>query len=141
MNYRERAVKYLATGLKSEKQVRDYLARKEATKEEVDEAIAFLKDLGYLDDVKYARSVFEREYEKGRGKRRTVMYLRDKGLSSSDIEEGFSQLEETYDERKMAQEIASKMEGLDKAKVARRLAQRGFAPQVIYSVLEDYETV
>lgn len=146
MNYREAAIRYLGTGAKSVKQVEDYLIKREATEEDVLEVVSFLKDLGYLDDVKFARGVFEREYEKGRGKTRTLQYLKSKGVSSEALEEGYERfLEEyegEYDERSLALKEGIKalsggqLDEKTKAKIARRLATKGFSPKDIYYTLD-----
>lgn len=146
MNYREAAIRYLGNGPKSKKQIRDYLQKRDATDEETKAVIDFLSELGYLDDVKFSRGVFEREYEKARGKSRTVGYLKSKGVETDDIEEGFrrflDEYEGQYDERAIALAEAKKMakdQPLDeklKGKIARRLATKGFSPTVIYSALD-----
>ena len=146
MNYREAAIRYLGTGAKSIKQVEDFLKKREASADETAEAIGFLKELGYLDDIKYSRGVFEREYEKGRGKARTLQYLRSKGVEPADIEAGYERFldeyEGEYDERSLALKEAEKalsgneLDEKMKAKIARRLATKGFSSRDIYYALD-----
>lgn len=146
MNYREAAVRYLNTGSKSVKQVKDYLVKREASPEDVSQTIDFLKELGYLDDVKYAAGIFQREYEKGRGKMRTERYLSSKGVASDEIKEGYfrflDQFEGQYDEKAMAIKEGRKIvlgQTFDeklKGKLARRLAGKGFSSHVIYSAID-----
>lgn len=146
VNYREAAVRYLNTGAKSVKQVKDYLVKREATAEDVASTVEFLKELGYLDDVKYSAGVFQREYEKGRGKMRTERYLLSKGVSAEDIKEGYfiflDEFEGQYDEKSIALKEGRKVangQPFDeklKGKIARRLAGKGFSSHVIYSVID-----
>lgn len=147
MNYRERAIKYLNTGFKSRAQVEEYLKKKEATAEEIADAVGFLAELGYLNDRRFACLTFKAEYEKGRGQARTKMLLKSKGLDSSDIENGYydfvDQYEMDVDEKamalKQARVIASgqKLDERLKGKIARRLANKGFGSQTIYYALNN----
>ncbi len=146
MDINDLAVKYLAQSMKTEKQVRDYLARKEFAKEEIDKAIDSLKDWNYLDDVEYAKVAFRVEYAKGRGKFRIVNYLKQKGVKTQDIEKGYeiflaSEDGQNIDETKIALDVAKKLaqnRELDdklKAKISRNLSTRGFTTNTIYNVI------
>ncbi|MDA3901363.1 MAG: regulatory protein RecX [Spirochaetes bacterium] len=51
---RERALRYIANP-HSEKQIRDYLVKKEFSVDAINTAIVFLKQMNYIDDAAYAR--------------------------------------------------------------------------------------
>ena len=146
MNYREAAIRYLSAGAKSIGQVEEYLKKREASESEIEGVVKFLKDLGYLDDIKYSRGIFEREYEKGRGKSRTLQYLKSKGVNACDAQAGYERFLEEYEgeynERQLAVKEALKAlsdNDLDekmKQKIARRLAGKGFSSSDIYYALD-----
>ncbi|MFM8179288.1 MAG: regulatory protein RecX [Candidatus Kapaibacterium sp.] len=52
---RQLAFAYVSFKPRTEKQVRDRLARKEFTEEEIDEAMEFCEEFGLIDDVSFAR--------------------------------------------------------------------------------------
>ncbi|MCQ2547998.1 MAG: recombination regulator RecX [Clostridia bacterium] len=149
MSARDKALWYLGMGDKSIHQVREYLLKKEYEEAEAEEAVAWLIDKGFLDDERYAYEVFRNEYGKNRGKRRTVNYLRQKGVDSFVIEDAYYQFMDSFegeniDERAMALELAQEMVrglGADqidekmRAKVGRKLISRGFDNSNVYYCL------
>ena len=147
MDAKDRALRYLNQRMCSAHQMRDYLRRKGHEDDEIDPLIEELSEYGYLDDRRYAIAFIESGYEKGRGIARIRRELRQKGVDPEVIAFAEGEVEETPDEFSMALVIGEKivetvdMEGMDyqdkeklKAKVARRLAGRGFSPDVIYRV-------
>lgn len=147
MDAKERAIWYLNSRMATCGQMRQYLRRKGYEDDEIDPVIEELKEYGYLDDLKYSRLFIEAGFEKGRGIDRIRRELRGKGVENDIIALAEEEIEKP-DEFQMALEIGERiMENIDaneleyeekekiKARIARRLAARGYSPDVIYRVI------
>ena len=152
----DRAAGYLAIQPRTEKEIREYLKKKEYSQQEIDEAAEKLQEYRYLDDVAYGNSFIRQAAGKGWGRSKIDRSLMEKGVSRSDCEAAWDQLAEDaeggmeaanlFDEKKRALEIAVKMtrqhltEGkeLDEkflARVGRRLAGQGYSADTVYFVV------
>ena len=69
------ALRYVAAAIKTEGQVRDYLARKGFAAEEIDEAVSMLREYDYVNDARYCRDYYMLACSKGRGRRRIEQEL------------------------------------------------------------------
>ena len=148
----DRAAGYLAMQPRTEKEIRDYLKKKEYSPSEKDDAVGKLREYQYLDDVAYGVSFIRQAAGKGWGRSKIDRSLMEKGVSRSDCEAAWNQLAEDaeggmeavnlFDEKKRALEIAVKMtrqhlaEGkeLDEkflARVGRRLAGQGYSADTV----------
>lgn len=78
----ERAMGYLARGMKTVKQMRDYLANKGYAPKVVEYVINRLKEYRYLDDEVYAKTYVERN-STTKGERRLKQELVSKGIPLS----------------------------------------------------------
>ena len=148
MDARDRALRYLNARTCTCHQMKEYLRRKGYEDEEIDPVIEELREYHYLDDLKYASAFIEAGYEKGRGIGRMRRELREKGVDAGTIAFAEENLEDRPDEYEMAMDLAKNMiagtdtEDMDwtereklKAKVARRLAGRGFSGEIIYRII------
>ena len=152
----DRAAGYLSIQPRTEKEIREYLKKKEYSQQEIDEAAEKLQEYRYLDDVTYGISFIRQAAGKGWGRNKIDRSLMEKGVSRSDCEAAWDQLAEDaeggmeavnlFDEKKRALEIAVKMtrqhlaEGkeLDEkflARVGRRLAGQGYSADTVYFVV------
>lgn len=158
----EAAADILSLKACSEFELNKKLCEKGYGKAEVLETIEKLKERGYLDDAAYALALTRRAREEGKGSARIKKELMQKGLSQELIESALAG-DEDYDETGAARAIAEKMlsnlkysdaeeafddedspspgRGSEKekalAKLARRLASRGFSPHIIYTVIDE----
>ena len=82
----ERAMDYLGRGLKTAKQMRDYLEKKGYEKSVVEYVITKLKEYRYIDDEAYAKLYVERNVST-KGDRRLKQELIQKGIAVSRAEE------------------------------------------------------
>ena len=82
----EKAMGYLGRGMKTAKQMRDYLAKKGYEANVVEHVVAKLKDYRYVDDDAYARLYVERN-SATKGDRRLKQELIQKGIAVSRAEE------------------------------------------------------
>ena len=152
MDALEKATSYLNRKSHTEKEVKDYLLRKGYEEDESSEAVRRLKEYGFLNDLAYAKLYFEYGFEKGRGKDRIVRELARKGVSRDTIEQAYDDLEDIPNEDEMARQIAAQLlseagkepnemtyEEKQKlqARIARRLASRGFSGSICWSTARD----
>ncbi len=141
---RQKALHYLSYRNRAEGEMKLYLRRKEFDAEYIEDTISWLLERGYLDDrsfaVNYIESVLRR---KTIGKKRIIGELRQKGVSSADIEAAFSEAEVPDDgaERLMAlaekkwRSISHREQPLQR--LQNFLYQRGFAFDEIKSVIKN----
>ena len=152
MDALDKATSYLNRKPHTEKEVIDYLLRKGYERDESVEAVRRLREYGYLDDLAYAKLYFEYGFEKGRGRERIARELAGKGVERDLIEQAYNELEDAPDEYEMARRIAEQIlteaekdpgemsyEEKQKlqARIARRLASRGFSGSICWSTVRD----
>ena len=152
MDALEKATAYLSRKPHTQQEVTDYLLRKEYSPDETADAVARLKEYGYIDDLAYAKLYFEYGFEKARGKDRIARELAGKGVSRDVIEQAFEQLEDIPDEEETAFQLALQIvreAGADpeemtyeekqklQARSVRRLASRGFSGGVCYRAARE----
>lgn len=81
----ERALKYLATRPRTEKQIRDYLVSKRFEHTEIEETIARLKEANYINDPNFASGFARARSEyKYHGKYRLLRDLAARGISGDE---------------------------------------------------------
>lgn len=137
------ALYYLEKRARTEKELRDKLARKQVPPQEIEAVLAKLKEIGYVDDVKYAAQ-FQRARNDYRpmGVRRLKIELQLKGVPREIIE---TVKVEKDDELALAQAAAEsrlrQYANLDPETFRRRmtgfLARRGFGYDVIKQTLDS----
>lgn len=123
-----KAVKYMGGALKTKKQIRDYLKKKEFAVPTIEYVIDKMVEYKYLDDEAYARS-FMLTYSSKYGKLKLKSQLRLKGVAESiidalldeevEIEDSLDRVAEKYLKNK---EINEK----NIIKLARFLSSRGY---------------
>ena len=124
----ERAVNYLSSRLKSEKELGDYLKGKGYMPKVVEAVIAKLKEYRYLDDVFLTES-YIRTYSNNSGKIKLKFDLSRKGISKDIIEKALQQMEPNEDAcLGIAQKYMNNKEHNKQTfmKLSRHLAGRGF---------------
>jgi regulatory protein len=109
-NYRNLAYRYLTIRNRSEKEVRDYLARKKAAPEIIEKIITSLIEKKFLNDEAFARSwVLNRARLKPKGKALLKIELRQKGITDEIIQAVLQETaEEIPDEIEQAKRLVSK---------------------------------
>lgn len=121
------------------------LKSKGYSREDIENCLLRLKELGYLDDEAYAKSYARQAMEKGHGKRKIAFDLRRKGAGDGASKAALEELEseeELMSERDRAMEQALKLlmpgEAADEKmlnRIGRKLAALGYEASVIYDVL------
>lgn len=142
---RNRALRYLTYRDRTEHEMRTYLAGKDFDPATVNCVMDYLKRLGYVDDVRFARQWGRYRIESGQyGRFRLKQDLRAKGLDDALIEETLRELYGEHDEKKLAQEAAlqklPRWKNLDKTKQRQRLAgflqRKGFSGETVFDTVE-----
>jgi regulatory protein len=137
---RAKALSLLERRDRTEYQVRLLLTKAGYASEEIEDAVAFLGSLGYVDDAVYAERYLRALIEKGRGRRRIVDEMRRRGLSGDLIaevlREGFPEELELKNAVTLAQKVVGTLpENTDKRirerKVFLKLTGQGYNFDVI----------
>lgn len=85
----DKAVKYISSTLKTTRQIREYLKKKEYSPQTIDYVIDKLIEYKYLDDEAYAKA-FIATYSSKYGKMKLISALKSKGVSENIIDDVFS---------------------------------------------------
>ena len=156
MDALEKAMGYLANRPRSQKKVEIYLREKGYEEDKIKEAVSYLLERKYLDDVEYACMYVRYGLRKGKSLFRIKYELSSEGVSEFDIEDGIYMFEEDASmtisqiERENAEREALKIfkdnheklsyeekrKKLDK--LARRLNTKGYPAGFITAILEEY---
>lgn len=136
---REKAIGYLARFARSERQVRNYLVRKEFSSEEIAEAITYLRDRGFLNDASFAESVVRERIRRCDGPRKIRQMLFEKGIDSETQDRLLRELYPEELQVEAAAELIRKRlrRTSDRDKVLRFVASRGFSRYVMIQALKN----
>lgn len=139
----DKALNYLSRGMKTRKQMRDYLLGKGYSVETVDYVIDKLTDYKYVNDEYYALSYVEQNVA-NKGGRRLKQELQQKGISSS-LAEKYCAVEPDVAaanaERLAEKYMRNKPRDLKTfQKLQRYLLSRGYDFDVVNAVLRSYKT-
>ncbi|KAB7704141.1 recombination regulator RecX [Bacillus aerolatus] len=139
------AIQFLSIRMRAEKEVRDYLAKKETETEAIEEIIHSLYRLSYLDDTQFAEAYTKTQINTSdKGPKVIERELKDKGINESIIEETMgefdlslqfekaSKLAEKY-RKKYSKESAV----IQKQKIEQALARKGYGWSVIQEALAE----
>ena len=149
---REAALRRLSSRLRTEKEIQDHLKSLDFSEEDVNSALAFLKEYNYIDDSEYCRHFYAASRQKGWAKYRIIRELEQRGIATAFAKAVFEDLDdEAYDDREAALKIGLKMarqQGREiccdrkfLARVGRRLAGLGYSSDICYYVMskvKDY---
>ena len=134
-----KAVKYMSSALKTEKQIKDYLRKKEYNPGTIEYVIAKLIEYKYLDDEAYARS-FVLTYSSKYGKLKLIAGLKSKGVSDRVIDNVFNEDLEIKNNIKETAEKYLKNKIIDNntyLKLSRFLYSRGYEFDEINRVINE----
>ena len=139
--------RYLTIRNRSEKEVRDYLIKKQAEPQVIETLVALLYEQKFLNDETFARMwIKSRASFKPRGKRMLFMELKQKGIAKELIEKVLNEEnEEIPDELTQAKSLIKKrVDKLQDAprqevynKVGAFLARRGFSWDIIKKAIDE----
>jgi regulatory protein len=142
----EHAVRHLAVSGCSSEELRQKLRPKALRTADIDAAIDRLKDIGYLNDARFAESFANNRVENdGFGKARVLSDLRNRrvpsALAAQAVEQAFdgkneAELIEAFIDRRMPSLRTSTDDQKELAKAYRRLRRAGFSSGPVLSALK-----
>lgn len=121
-------------------EARDYLRRKGYEEELIEQIVARVQKIGYLDDFDFARRWAEsRRLLKPISSKKLMFELRQKRISDDIITQVLQQTDDDYDERAVLRELIARKQSRypDGQKLIRYLAGQGFRYDDIKAVLAD----
>jgi len=133
-----KALSYISSRLKTEKQMRDYLKKNNYCNSAIELAIEKLKNYGYLNDEYYAKT-FSEINSMSKGKLYLKRELYQKGVSESIINKTIGEIEGEEDAclkitQKWLRGKSLPLEKKDLQKLYRFLLSRGFEYETVRSV-------
>ncbi|MGN1098060.1 MAG: regulatory protein RecX [Clostridia bacterium] len=143
MDCRERAIKIVALKDRTEKELRDKLAEKGYSDEEIDDAVEFMKSYNYINDESYAEKyVADGINLRGHGPRRIKTELLRRGISRDIAEaalenieaEPRERLEEIMERRFAAADLGNPKE---RNRIFGYFARRGYSSHDIWGVINS----
>lgn len=138
---RLRCMNLLKSMDQTEWQLRTKLRRGDYPEGVTEEAIAYVKSFHYVDDVRYARNYIESR-SRFRSIRQISQELRNKGISSEDIETAFGEAEmenEEYAIRKLVEKKHMNLETPTREELRKYYAffmRKGFSYSAVREVLQ-----
>lgn len=141
------AIKYISIRLRSIKEVKDYLNKKFDKKEFVELALSKLKNLGYLDDNKFAKAFIKDKFNfTSMGDYKIKMELEQLGISYDIIENNISIIDDKSLEEKMKKQIDKMLRTnkkytgqMLKNKIYTHLVSTGFSKDKVLTILNTYD--
>ena len=138
---KKRALYYLKSSDKTEREVRRKLRESLYPDELIDYALEFLRSHDFVDDGRYAENFINAK--KSRASRREIISkLRQKGISPDQIEElteGFSEEDELEAGKRVFEKYVRNRDLSDpreRQRVWRYLASKGYGPDIISRLLD-----
>ncbi|MBQ7885118.1 MAG: RecX family transcriptional regulator [Clostridia bacterium] len=136
-----RALKYISSRLKTEKQMREYLHGLKYSNNAINQAINKLKEYGYINDEHFAKTFVE-IYGESKGKKYLQRELMLKGVSQNIITSLLEEQDETVAcEMQCAKKIknmAKPISQKDKEKLYRFLLSKGFEFSVVKQCVSKF---
>lgn len=137
-----RALRMLGARSMSGKEMFDKLCEKGIEEQIAAETVAWLENLGYINDREYAMMIVKHYAEKGYGRRRIIEELYRRGIEQNLRDEAMESMPETNNaidalvEKKLRGKVPDKKE---LKKLTDMLARRGFSWSEISGALRRYE--
>lgn len=136
----DKALSYISSSMKTQKQIRLYLARKGYLEDVIEFVLARMESYGYIDDAAFSKAYAE-SVKNAKGKRLIAAKLREKGASEEAIAFALDGLE--GEEESAARLLKKYLHGkvLDKSvlqKAYRFLIGKGFDFETARAALKQY---
>lgn len=135
----DRALSHISASMKTEREVREFLAKKGYLPEASDYAVSRMKELGFIDDAAYALAYAKSAGEK-KGPRAVAAALRMKGISDEAIEAALNILSDGAETAKRVLEKYMRgkpKDNLTLRKAATYLVSRGFDYDTARAAVSD----
>lgn len=141
MSAKDYAAKLLSFCDRSEKEIREKILKKGYSEDECEEAVAFCREYGYIDDVRFANHFVHdcREIKK-LGAYRIRMELKQRGIAGEIIEVALSGINDEQEVLKKEMERRFKDADFSDVKVKNKVfgyfSRRGYKPADILRAME-----
>jgi len=145
--YLNNTLRFLSYRGRSEKEIRDYLQKKNAPPEIIEKIITYCKEYNFLNDEKFARDwVRSRTTYRLKSKMIIKMELQKKGIDPEIIEKtlnvkGNEEISDAQQVKKLLEKRLSRYQGLPRDKLYQKLggflARRGFGWDIIRKSIDD----
>jgi len=134
------ALKYVCRSVRSVREIKDYLARKEYEPSAIAYAVEKLLDYGYADDAAYAQA-YVADHCARSGKKKLEYELKQKGVSRAVIDGVLDGLDEMPHCEALAQKYlkGKPLDYATKAKLAGYLSSKGFDWDTVHEVVDGLE--
>ena len=127
----ESAFHFLSFRSRSEKEMLDFLIKKDFETDEIAQTVLKLKELDFINDAKFAQEFIEsRSKNKPKGKKALMIELARKGIKIENIE---------IDEKELATKAISRKSFKSKEQMQRFLYSRGFSWDTIIGIIGSHE--
>lgn len=139
---RARALEWLLNRPHSEREFRDYLYRKKAEPEQIENLVGEFTKRGYLDNAKFAVWFVELQSRKNKSDRAIKSELFRKGISGEVVREVLEQSEEGEDQRLKAlitEKASLSRYKNDQVKLIKYLTSQGFSYNDVKRELEQID--
>ena len=138
----QRAINFLSYRIRSEKEIRQNLAKKEVPEEIIERVLDKLRGASLVNDQEFASLWVENRIQfKPRGKRALSSELFQKGIPNEIIEDALVEIDEEELAYQCARSKINKFSGLDKKtfqkKLSGLLTRRGFPYHIIKDVVNS----
>lgn len=142
-----KALEYLSYRMRSIKEVREFLSKKEYNDSVIAEVIIKLKDYKYVDDLEFAIAYVRTQWQtNGKGPTVIKRELYEKGIDQPFVEQALSlynenaQIEEAISHAEKVLKKNNKLSTvLLKQKIEQHLVRKGFSFQIITIALEEVQ--
>lgn len=143
--YFDKTLRFLSFRPRSEQEIKEYLLRKSCSLELIEEIIAKLKHLNFINNEEFARSwIQSRTGFRPEGRALILMELRKKGISKEIIDKVFPEERPVSQENMLAEKLAlKKLERIkslpyleQKKKLYNALSQRGFSFDIVSKTVD-----
>ena len=132
----DKALKYVTRYARSEKQMRDYLLRKEYVDSVIDAVIEKLKYYDYVNDLRFSAD-YVSYYKESRGVNRIKQDLKISGIGDEIIDQVIQEIDDQYDSCKRHGEKFLKSHSADKIKLYRHLVSKGYDYELVKRVANE----
>ncbi|MEG0157437.1 MAG: regulatory protein RecX [Anaerovoracaceae bacterium] len=150
MNINDVSMSHLAHRSRTTLEMKQFLEKKEFSSTEIEEELARLTDLHYIDDLRYCEEYLRYRMGKRQGRRNIFRELREKGINGDLLELGIDRYEESeglslsqqeYENACREAEKIAQDRPMDKkllGKMGRRLSTLGYDSELIYTLMGNY---
>ncbi|RJS61599.1 recombination regulator RecX [Bacillus sp. PK3_68] len=141
------AIQFLSIRMRAEKEVREFLIKKEVESESIEEIIHALYRMNYLDDAEFAKAYTNTQINASdKGPKVIERELKEKGIEGSLIEEALAKFEEGLQLEKsikLAQKYRQKYRKespiIQKQKIEQTLSRKGYEWGIIQEAVAGSE--